>query len=102
MSTVIRNRLNLLERTFPWLMPAGAWLSILCLGCVFAVLLGGILASVRETGWPGLWAAFSLVWKPGQGQFGILPMLPGSVALAGAATALALPLCLGLLGFVWG
>ena len=40
-------------------------------------------------------------WRPFQGQFGILPMVVGSVCLAGSALVLAFPLGLGLSGFVY-
>ncbi|HAY21885.1 PstC family ABC transporter permease [Desulfobacca acetoxidans] len=40
-------------------------------------------------------------WRPFQGQFGILPMVVGSVCLSFSALALAFPLGLGLSGFVY-
>lgn len=42
---------------------------------------------------------FSFVWKPDQGQFGILPMVAGSAFLAISASALAFPIALGIIGF---
>ena len=40
-------------------------------------------------------------WRPFQGQFGILPMIVGSIGLASFAMILAFPLGLGLSGFVY-
>ena len=84
------------------LMQAGTYLTVACLGGVVAVLLGGVAVSVSATGLEGLVAAFGPKWHPQQGAFGILPMLAGSFLLATASTLLAIPLCLGLMGFVWG
>ena len=44
---------------------------------------------------------FSWHWRPFQGQFGILPMIAGSIILASFAMVLAFPLGLGLSGFVY-
>lgn len=41
-------------------------------------------------------------WRPMQGEFGILPMLVGSVCLAVPAIVIAFPVALGLCGFVHG
>ncbi|WP_153111957.1 PstC family ABC transporter permease [Propionivibrio limicola] len=41
-------------------------------------------------------------WRPQQGEFGILPMLAGSLCLAGSAMLLAYPLGLGLCCFMHG
>jgi phosphate transport system permease protein len=45
---------------------------------------------------------FSWVWRPFQGQFGILPMVVGSICLAVAAMGVAYPLGLGICGFAHG
>lgn len=45
---------------------------------------------------------FSWQWQPQQGDFGILPMLAGSLCLAGSAMLLAYPLGLGLCCFMHG
>lgn len=42
---------------------------------------------------------FSSVWRPEQGQFGILPMVVGSALLAISASILAFPMALGISGF---
>ena len=76
-------------------------LAMLCLGCVLLFIMGGLVLAVVKTGWQGLGAAFTLHWNPQQGQYGIIPMLAGSVLLASLATALAVPLCLGLVAFLW-
>jgi phosphate transport system permease protein len=41
-------------------------------------------------------------WRPFQGQFGILPMVTGSVCLAASALAVAYPVSLGICGFAHG
>ncbi|PLY04412.1 MAG: phosphate ABC transporter permease [Desulfuromonas sp.] len=45
---------------------------------------------------------FSLHWRPFQGQFGILPMIVGTLLLALSALALAYPLGLGICLFIHG
>ncbi len=51
----------------------------------------------------GQWAAlFSWHWRPLAGEFGILPMLAGSLLLSTSAMLLAFPLALGLCTFVHG
>ena len=51
----------------------------------------------------GQWSAlFSWHWRPLAGQFGILPMLVGSLLLSISAMLLAFPLALGLCAFVHG
>jgi phosphate transport system permease protein len=47
-------------------------------------------------------AIFSWSWRPFHGKFGILPMVVGSLCLAGSAMALAYPLGLGVCGFAHG
>lgn len=42
---------------------------------------------------------FSLLWRPEQGHYGILPMILGSGILAFSALCLAMPLALGVSGF---
>ena len=77
-------------------------MSLLCLGCIALVLAGGLVLAAFNVGWQDFLQAFSLSWNPRQGSYGIVPMLAGSVLLAGLATLMALPLCLGLMGFLWG
>ena len=84
------------------LMQAGAYLVVACLSAVVAVLAGGVVVSASATGLEGFWAAFGPEWNPLHGKYGLLPMLAGSFLLACIATLLALPLCLGLMGFLWG
>ena len=84
------------------LMQAGAHVTVACLGSVVAVLVAGVVLSGWGTGWAGILAAFGPEWNPQHGQFGILPMLAGSFLMASLATLLAIPLCLGLMGFLWG
>ena len=50
----------------------------------------------------GLATVFSRQWQPFGGQFGILPMCAGSLALAALSLVLALPLALGICTLVHG
>ena len=84
------------------LMQGGTLVSVLCLGSVALVLTGGLAVAAHNVGWQDFFMAFSLEWNPQHGSYGIIPMLAGSVVLAGLATLMALPLCLGLMGFLWG
>lgn len=84
------------------LMQGGTLVSVLCLGCVALVLAGGLAFAAFNVGWRDFLMAFSLEWNPQHGGYGILPMLAGSLLLAGLAVLMALPLCLGLMGFLWG
>lgn len=45
---------------------------------------------------------FSWHWRPMQGEFGILPMVVGSLCLALPAMLIAFPIALGLCGFIHG
>ena len=90
------------RRVFYRLMQGGTLVSLLCLGCIALVLAGGLMLAAFNVGWQDFLQAFSLSWNPRQGSYGIVPMLAGSVLLAGLATLMALPLCLGLMGFLWG
>lgn len=45
---------------------------------------------------------FSWEWRPFQGEFGILPMIVGSLGLAAAALGVAFPVALGICGFTQG
>jgi len=95
----------MLKKTFVLLNPAllcslTSFVILALLG-VFAILLGGAFVAAQETGWQGIVAAFSFLWQPEKGVYGILPMFCGSLALAVLATAIALPVSLGLVGFLW-
>jgi len=81
-----------------YLLTGAAIIASLSVLLIFAFLLyftlpllqGGKLAQV-----------LSWHWRPFQGQFGILPMIVGSIGLASSAMVLAFPLGLGLSGFVY-
>lgn len=86
-----------------------AWFHGICLA--FAVLSSlsvfALLGFLLYFTWPLVQEGhLSLIlawhWRPFQGQFGILPMVAGSVCLAATAVALAYPVGLGLCGFVHG
>lgn len=85
----------LIERLLPG---AAAFSSLLVLAipvfllvCSWPLFDGGQLA-----------ALFSWHWRPLKGEFGILPMLVGSLLLSGSAMLLAFPLALGVCGFAHG
>jgi phosphate transport system permease protein len=75
------------------LVSCGSVLAILGFLVYFAVpiLFEGHLAAI-----------FTWMWRPFQGQFGILPMAVGSLCLATTAMGLAYPLALGICGFAHG
>ncbi|MCP5536493.1 MAG: ABC transporter permease subunit [Akkermansiaceae bacterium] len=86
--------------------PRGDWWSAFLLralvGVVFvllALLIGFILwfslpvFLARDT------QVFSSVWQPGQGRFGIVPMIVGSALLAVSASLAAFPMAVGICGF---
>lgn len=72
-----------------------ASLSVLLIGAFLVYFTVPLLRSGQ------LGAVLSWHWRPFQGQFGILPMVVGSLGLAGSAMALAFPLGLGVSGFVY-
>ncbi len=83
------------------MMQGGTLISVLCLGCVALVLVGGLVFAAWRVGLHDFLRAFSLEWNPQRDSYGVLPMLVGSLLLASLATIMALPLCLGLMGFLW-
>lgn len=83
-------------------MQGGTFIAIIGLSCVLFMLLFGIIFSLYKIGWQGFIAAFSVQWNPQYGQYGILPMLVASFLLASLAILIAVPFCLGIMGFLWG
>jgi phosphate transport system permease protein len=81
------------DRGIRYLLLFNAFISI------FVVLLIGLFI-VRE-GWPAFQSVglpkllLGIVWRPGSGQFGLLPMIVGSVLVTIGAVALGVPLALG-------
>lgn len=81
----------------------------LCRGAGFVSLatLAAILLFLAALSLPlftaGQWdAVLSTVWRPFQGQYGILPMIAGSLVLSVSAFALAYPIGVGLCLFILG
>jgi len=76
--------------------------ALLTAGAVLAIF--GFLAwlSLPLFGAEGLAKVLSWRWRPFEGEFGILPMLCGSLFLSVSAMALAMPLGIGLCCFVRG
>lgn len=59
---------------------------------VIVVILAFLMAYSEQAFWHVGWDLLGLVWNPPKGQFGILPMVYGSLAVAVIALGLALPL----------
>lgn len=59
--------------------------------CLFVLIEGWPL--FKKVGLPSF--LFGTIWEPGKGEFGILPMLAGSVAVTLGALILAVPLAVG-------
>lgn len=82
--------------------------ALLCgAACVSAALVFSIFAFLAAFSWPvlsggQLGSLLSWHWRPLAGEFGILPMVVGSLCLAGSAMAVAYPLALGVCCFVHG
>lgn len=70
-----------------------AGMALCGVGLLFAMTLAFALPALVEQG-PG--GVFSWSWRPYQGEFGILPMLCGSLLLAGSALLVGWPLALAL------
>lgn len=68
-------------------------LTVSGIGLIFLMVIAFALPVLSSSAGDGL---FSWRWSPSQGQFGILPMIAGSVLLSVSAVALAWPLALGL------
>lgn len=68
-------------------------LTVGSIGLIFLMVIAFALPVLGSGAGDGL---FSWQWSPAHGQFGILPMIAGSVLLSLSAVALAWPLALGL------
>lgn len=82
---------------------------VMLAGAMLSAALGvaAILGFLAYFAWPlvaggHLSQVFSWHWQPVRGQFGILPMLAGSLLLTLSAVLAAYPLAMGLCGFVHG
>lgn len=85
-----------LGRTLLFCAAAASALAVLA---IFAFLVWFALPVFRGE---VLASLLSWSWRPLRGEFGILPMLVGSLCLAGSAMLLAYPLALGLCCFAYG
>jgi phosphate transport system permease protein len=70
-----------------------AGMALLCIALLFAMVLAFALPVFVKMGGGGV---FSCNWRPYQGEFGILPMLTGSVLLSFSTLLLAWPLSLAV------
>ncbi len=91
------------EESFPLELKYDKWIErgLLAATAVSGVAIAAILVLLIAFCLPlltsqGLATVFSRQWQPFSGQFGVLPMCAGSLALASLALALALPLALGI------
>jgi phosphate transport system permease protein len=82
-----------------WLLRCAAIVSGLSVLAIFGFLLW---FSVPVFQGDALSALLSWHWRPMQGEFGILPMVVGSLCLAFPAVVITFPVALGLCGFVHG
>ena len=80
-----------------WVFLLCACISVAALMVICGFLVVGGIPAFREIGVSGF--LLGKVWKPGSGQYGILPMILGSVCITGGAMLLGVPL--GVLTAVW-
>lgn len=74
-----------------WAARSAAGIALLGIGLLFVMVVSFALPAFTGQGKGGV---FTWVWNPYQGDFGILPMLTGSVLLAVSSLLLAWPLAL--------
>ena len=74
--------------------------SVLSAGVTVAVLGFMILLSLPVLKMGFLWEVLTSPWSPGRGQFGILPMMAGTLALAFLSLVVSLPISLGCAFFM--
>ena len=93
----VRNNAARMERQMRWilLLTAGIFVAAVVLICGF--LVAGGIPVLREVGIFRF--LLGKVWKPGSGEYGILPMILGSLYVTVGAMALGIPL--GVLTAVW-
>lgn len=84
---------------FDWLLLCAAVFSALIVGVLFIFLLYFTLPLFLEGKAAEL---FSAHWRPFHGEFGILPMVAGSLALALCSLSIAYPVGLGICLFIHG
>ncbi|MDR1242895.1 MAG: ABC transporter permease subunit [Deltaproteobacteria bacterium] len=77
----------------PLLLRLAAGMALLGIAMLFAMILAFALPAFLQ---PGPGGAFGWFWRPYQGEFGILPMLAGSLLLSCSALLLAWPLALAV------
>ena len=87
------------DRLGTFLLFCAAAFSALSVVAIFAFLLWFALPVFRGE---ALASLLSWHWRPLRGEFGILPMLVGSLCLASSAMLLAFPLALGVCCFIHG
>ena len=83
----------LIDRTSRTLLLVCAFLTLVVLAAIAVYTFMFALPAIREV---GLWHfLFGKVWRPEGGQYGILPMIAGSVVVTLGALILAVPLGIG-------
>ncbi|VVS92056.1 PstC family ABC transporter permease [Desulfoluna spongiiphila] len=78
---------------------AAAWAAFITMGLTLAIFgfMGWLALPLLEQG--TFATLLTPVWQPGQGRFGLLPMIGGTLAVALPATLLAFPVSLGFACF---
>ncbi len=74
--------------------------SVLSALVTVAVLGFMILLSLPVLKMDFLWEVLTSPWSPGRGQFGILPMMAGTLAIAFLSLVISLPISLGCAFFI--
>ncbi|MGL4860411.1 MAG: PstC family ABC transporter permease [Enterobacteriaceae bacterium] len=88
-------RVSSRDHSAGWLITLATAITAGSIMLIFLMVLAFALPVVTS-GFSSDLALFSWHWSPSQGQFGILPMIAGSLVLAISALCLAWPLALGI------
>ncbi|NCD26780.1 MAG: ABC transporter permease subunit, partial [Deltaproteobacteria bacterium] len=96
--SVLRRQL-FADRAAGWLSRGAGFVSLGTLAAIFAFLVVLSLPLFTQGQWTDI---LSVTWRPHEGQFGILAMIAGSLALSVSAFVLAYPLGIGVCLFVCG
>jgi phosphate transport system permease protein len=76
-------------------------LGVLSVACLSIAIVGGLLYSAARIDLGGVLSAFSLSWNPPQGEYGVIPMIFGTLSAAVLATIIAIPLSFGIIISIW-
>ena len=96
--SVLRRQL-FVDHAAGWLSRGAGFVSLGTLAAIFVFLVVLSLPLFTQGQWTDI---LSVTWRPHEGQFGILAMIAGSMALSVSAFVLAYPLGIGVCLFVCG